>query len=248
MDPWKTWLVVVFLVIFIRAVVALAMRQPINPVGLLLGGYCGAISGTAMGGITGALVSRGAANLIGFATPHLALDLYRITVYGGISGVIIGTIGGAAVGAIGGSQPGDIEGIPRNILIWLTHITISLAFLTMGIGFTVVLGKSGGLVMYGALSAPMQWYILGGELSKDDPGTLLSTAGGFIIWTLIGLLAPNLGSMLIGAIGAVIVGVVEWVIIGKEIKPILGWWILACTILGGVLGGIVQLFTECVIL
>ncbi|MCP4367110.1 MAG: hypothetical protein GY797_03190 [Deltaproteobacteria bacterium] len=248
MDLGKTWFFVVFSIIFTRAAFVMAKGQPMNRGGLLMGGYFGAIGGTAIGAIIGALISRIIANVITLVNPEVNFDIYQITVYGGISGAIIGTVGGTAVGAIGGSWPGDIEKIPRSVFIWLQNIAISLAFLVMGIGFTIVLGKPGGLAMYGSLSASMQWYVLGGELNRYDIKTSVNFTVGFVIWTIVAIFTQSLGSIAVGAIGATIVGIGQWFVFGKRMNSSMVWWVIGCATLGAILGSIVKLFTEYVIL
>ncbi len=200
------WFVIVTSIISVRAAFAIIKRQLINPVGLLMGGYFGAIGGIAIGGIIGASISRTTANMITLVNPELNIDIYQVTIYGGVSGAIIGTVGGATIGAIGGASPKDTKGITENIFIWLGNIALSLALLMIGIGFSIVLGKRGGLAMYGALSAAMQWYILGGKLSRYEIETAINMMVGFIVWTAVAMLVQNFGGMMVGAIGG---GIVE---------------------------------------
>ena len=240
MDVWKTWCLITFSVIFTRAAFALSKKEPINLVGLFMGGFFCAIGGTAIGGIIGAIISWSLAYLVSSLSP-LIVDMYQATVYGGIIGVIIGTVGGAIVGAIGGSRPGDRERIPRSIFLWLSNIALSLAFLVMGIGFTIVLGRLGGLAMYGALSALIQWYILTGELRRDDVRTLINFVVGFIVWITVVMVAESLGNIVIGAMGGVIVGIGQWFINGKGVKSSIFWWGFGCVMLGAGLGGLVNL-------
>jgi len=189
--------------------------------------------------IIGAIICWTLAYLVSSLSP-LIVNMYQVTVYGGIFGAVIGTVGGATVGAIGGSWPGDIERVPRSIFVWLSNIALSLAFLVMGIGFTIVLDRLGGLAMYGALSALMQWYILTGELRKDDVRVWIIFVVGFIVWITIGMVAQSLGSIVIGVIGGVTVGIGQWFFLGKEAKVSTIWWGLGCAMLGVVLGGLVN--------
>lgn len=243
------WFTIVISIILVRAAFLIAKRQLTSPIGLLMGGGFGAIRGTVVGGIMGALVSRTTINMmITLVNPELNVDIYQVTIYGGVSGAIIGTTGGAIVGTIAGSWS------TATVFTWLGNIAISLAFLTMGIGVSIVLGKFGGLMMYGASSAAMQWYILSGRLNKYDIELRINMIVGFFIWTVTAMFFQSLGGMVVGAIGGSIVGVCqglivekEWLVIERKIKVSIQEWTLVCAVLGSILGGIIELFTEYII-
>jgi hypothetical protein len=132
---------------------------------------------------------------------------------------------------------------------WVLVNTVGLAgsFIVAG-AVGVVVDYAEGSVMgiilsgavFGALLGVVQWLVLRRRVSRSGWWVLASTVGGAVGGAMALVMDEAQIFAIVLAVGGASVGIAQWLVLRRQVAQA-GWWVLSGTVVGGIVGGAVDL-------